>query len=183
MTCFPLLAPFQAVRKPTQRRTSLYSGPTWTDQVTSRGGPRSALGDRLTGEADDRRAGRAGRVGGEGRDSGPPDSERAGLPGGPHHPTSKSQARSTRSREHSSTPRRHAKIGVRGCAPGTAYFIPARAGAWLVGGSFPGSDVRLGFVAARQEGSVFFEVRLRRRGPYGCVLLIEIYKKSRSTFG
>ena len=107
MTCFPLLAPFQAVRKPTQRRTSLYSGPTWTDQVISRGGPRSALGDRLTGEADDRRA---GRMGGEGRDNGPPDSERAGLPGGPHHPTSKSQARSTRSREHSSTPRRHAKI-------------------------------------------------------------------------
>ena len=35
-----------------------------------------------------------------------------------------------------------------GCAPGTAYFIPARAGAWLVGGSFPGSDGRLGFVAA-----------------------------------
>ena len=60
MTGFPLLAPFQAVRKPTQRRTSLYSGPTWTDQVISRGGPRSALGDRLTGEADDRRAGRVG---------------------------------------------------------------------------------------------------------------------------
>ena len=39
-------------------------------------------------------------------------------------------------------------VGVRGCAPGTAYFIPARAGAWLVGGSFPGSDGRLGFVAA-----------------------------------
>ena len=37
---------------------------------------------------------------------------------------------------------------MRGCAPGTAYFIPAYVGAWLVGGSFPGSDVRLGFVAA-----------------------------------
>ena len=71
-------------------------------------------------------------------------------------------------------------------SPGTAYFIPARAGAWLVGGSFPGSDVRLGFVAAprrraaaRQEGSVFFEVRFGGRGPHGCVLLIEIYKMSR----
>ena len=59
-------------------------------------------------------------------------------------------------------------VGVRGCAPGTAYFIPAYVGAWLVGGSFPGSDVRLGFVAprraARQEGLVFFEVRLRGTG-------------------
>ena len=45
------------------------------------------------------------------------------------------------------------KIGVRGCAPGTAYFIPAYAGAWLVGGSFPGSDVRLGFVAAPRRRS------------------------------
>ena len=66
---------------------------------------------------------------------------------------------------------------MRVCAPGTAYFVPAYVGACLVGGGFPGSDVRVGFVAvARQEGSVFFEVRFRGRGPHGCVLLIEIYK-------
>ncbi len=33
--------------------------------------------------------------------------------------------------------------------------------------------------AARQEGSVFFEVRFGGRGSHGCVLLIEIYKMSR----
>ena len=37
--------------------------------------------------------------------------------------------------------------------------------------------------AARQEGSVFFEVRFGGRGPRGCVLLIEIYKMSRRTYG
>ena len=36
------------------------------------------------------------------------------------------------------------------CAPVTGYAIPARVGVWGVwgGGSFPGSDLRLGFVAA-----------------------------------
>ena len=73
-------------------------------------------------------------------------------------------------------------IGVRGCAPGTAYFIPARAGAWLVWCSSwgrlgdSGLSRRAAARAARQEGSAFYEVRLRRRGPHGCVLLIEIYK-------
>ena len=53
----------------------------------------------------------------------------------------------------------------------------------------PGSAGRLGFVAApprrraaaRHGGSVFFEVRFRGRGLYGCVLLTEIYKMSSRT--
>ena len=44
-------------------------------------------------------------------------------------------------------------------APGTAYVIPARVGVWLPGGSFLGSDVRLGFVVlscfARARGPCF----------------------------
>ena len=37
--------------------------------------------------------------------------------------------------------------------------------------------------AARQQGSVFSEVRFRGRGPHGCVLLIEIYKMSHRNYG
>ena len=72
-------------------------------------------------------------------------------------------------------------------APGTAYIIPARVGVWLPGGCFLGSGVRLGFVvfsclvAARARRRRFFEVRFRRRGPRGCVLLTEIYKMSYRT--
>jgi len=71
--------------------------------------------------------------------------------------------------------------------PGTGYVVLARVGVWLLGGGpFPGSDGRLGFVAAPRRrrsplavgGSVFFEVRFRGRGPHGCVLLIEIYHLS-----
>ena len=36
--------------------------------------------------------------------------------------------------------------------------------------------------AARHGGSVFFEVRFRRREPHGCVLLTEIYKMSHRTY-
>ena len=75
-------------------------------------------------------------------------------------------------------------IGVRGLATGTAYFIPARVGVWLVWCGSWGPAGRLGFVAAaaaRHGGSVFFEVRFRGRGLYGCVLLTEIYKMSSRT--
>ena len=71
--------------------------------------------------------------------------------------------------------------------PGTAYFIPARAGAWLVWRSSWGRLGDSGLSrrrsrAARQEGSVFFEVRFGGRGPHGCVLLIEIYKMFHRTY-
>ena len=42
-------------------------------------------------------------------------------------------------------------IGVRGLATGTAYFIPARVGVWLVGGASRGPAGRLGFVAPRRR--------------------------------
>ena len=75
-----------------------------------------------------------------------------------------------------------ALIGVRGCVrPGTAYVIPARAGAWLVGGGFPGSVCRRAAprrAAARAREFVFFGVRFRGRGLHGCGLLTEIYKMS-----
>ncbi len=82
------------------------------------------------------------------------------------------------------------QVGVRGRAAGTAYFIPARVGVWLVWCGSWGPAGRLGFVAAprraaaaaaRHGGSVFFEVRFRGRGLYGCVLLTEIYKMSSRT--
>ena len=80
------------------------------------------------------------------------------------------------------------QIGVRGRATGTAYFIPARVGVWLVGGASRGplgdsglSPPRRRAAAARHGGSVFFEVRFRGRGLYGCVLLTEIYKMSSRT--
>ena len=64
--------------------------------------------------------------------------------------------------------------------PGTAYFIPARAGAWLVWcsswGRLGDSGLSRRAAAARARVSVFFEVRFGGRGPHGCVLLIEIYK-------
>ena len=71
MSCFPLLAPFQAVRKQLQRRTSLYSGPhiKGAGQFQRRSRSRAA-GDRWTGGVDERRAGR-GDV--EGRDTVPPE--------------------------------------------------------------------------------------------------------------
>ena len=78
-------------------------------------------------------------------------------------------------------------IGVRGLATGTAYFIPARVGVWLVWCASRGPAGRLGFVAApprraaRHGGSVFFEVRFRGWGIRGCVLLTEIYKMSHRT--
>ena len=78
-------------------------------------------------------------------------------------------------------------VGVRGLATGTAYFIPARVGVWLVGGASRGPlgdsglSPRRRRAAARHGGSVFFEVRFRGRGLYGCVLLTEIYKMSSRT--
>ena len=77
-------------------------------------------------------------------------------------------------------------IGVRGCAPGTAYGIPARVGVWLVRDAYRGRLSNLGLSRrrrgeARHRGAVFFEVRSRGRGPHGCVLLTEIYKMSRRT--
>ena len=81
-------------------------------------------------------------------------------------------------------------VGVRGRAAGTAYFIPARVGVWLVGGASRGPlgdsglsppRRRRAAAAARHGGSVFFEVRFRGRGLYGCVLLTEIYKMSSRT--
>ena len=77
---------------------------------------------------------------------------------------------------------------MRGLATGTAYFIPARVGVWLVwcasrgplGDS--GLSRRRAAAAARHGGSVFFEVRFRGRGLYGCVLLTEIYKMSHRTY-
>ena len=75
-------------------------------------------------------------------------------------------------------------VGVRGRAAGTAYFIPARVGVWLVWCGSWGPAGRLGFVAAaaRHGGSVFFEVRFRGWGIHGCVLLTEIYKMSHRTY-
>ena len=70
-------------------------------------------------------------------------------------------------------------IGVRGRTAGTAYFIPARVGVWLVGGASRGPLGDSGLsrrAAARHGGSVFFEVRFREWGIHGCVLLTEIYK-------
>ena len=78
-------------------------------------------------------------------------------------------------------------IGGRGRAAGTAYFIPARVGVWLVGGASRGPLGDSGLspprraAAARHGGPVFFEVRFRGRGLYGCVLLTEIYKMSSRT--
>ena len=74
-------------------------------------------------------------------------------------------------------------IGVRGCAPGTAYVIPARAGVWRV---WCASWGRLGdsglsllplspLAGLAPCGSVSFEIRLRRRGIPGSGLLSEIY--------
>ena len=76
------------------------------------------------------------------------------------------------------------KIGVRGLATGTAYFIPARVGVWLVWCASRGPLGDSGLsrrrrAAARHGGSVFFEVRFRGWGIiHGCVLLTEIYKMS-----
>ena len=87
------------------------------------------------------------------------------------------------------TERRHigSYIGVRGLATGTAYFIPARVGVWLVwcGSWGPVGDSGLSprrAAAARHGGSVFFEVRFRGWGIHGCVLLTEIYKMSHRTY-
>ena len=78
MSRSPLLAPCRAARKQPQRRTSLYLCTTRRGQVIFRGGLWNAVGGRLTGEAGDKRA---GRVGGEGKDSVLPVSEGGGLPG------------------------------------------------------------------------------------------------------
>ena len=54
---------------------------------------------------------------------------------------------------------KHRSEGARGArSPGTAYVIPACVGVWLLGGCFPGSDVRLRFVVvvvARLAGRCF----------------------------
>ena len=73
------------------------------------------------------------------------------------------------------------------CArPGTAYVIPARVGVWLVWCSFWGPLVLESLSppprrAARARVSAFSGVRVRGRGPRGCVLLIEIYQMSLRT--
>ena len=80
-------------------------------------------------------------------------------------------------------------VGVRGRAAGTAYFIPARVGVWLVGSASRGplgnsglSPRRAAAAAARHGGSVFFEVRFRGWGIHGCVLLTEIHNMSHRTY-
>ena len=51
---------------------------------------------------------------------------------------------------------------------------------WLLGSGWATRVCRAA-AAARHGGSVFFEVRFRGRGLYGCVLLTEIYKMSSRT--
>ena len=84
-------------------------------------------------------------------------------------------------------------IGVRGCAPGTAYFIPARAGAWLVWCSSWGrlgdsglsprrrAAAPLAAPLARVPWDRCFSKFVQGTGVPGCVLLIEIYKVSSRT--
>ena len=74
---------------------------------------------------------------------------------------------------------------MRGLATGTAYFIPARVGVWLVwcGSWGPVGDSGLSLsLLSLAGGPVLFEVRFGRRGVAGCVLLSQIYKMSHRTY-